>query len=236
MLFFRKKNRVQRVDSQHKKMKTFKRGNKSNDRGGKREFGGRSSNKRGFGGGDRGAVMTTVTCSDCRKECEVPFKPTGNRPVYCSDCFRNHDSEGGSTRSGGNNFKKPSFGGKRDSSFMSRDKQMFNATCDKCARQCEVPFKPTGDKPVYCSDCFEKGGSSINRNNNDKPSNQYKEQFDALNNKLDKILKLLAVPTPAKEEIKEIIINKKEEVVEKKGKTKKVTTKKVSDKKKKIKK
>ncbi len=39
----------------------------------------------GFGGGQR--EMFKVTCSDCKKECEVPFKPSGDRPVYCKDCF-----------------------------------------------------------------------------------------------------------------------------------------------------
>ncbi len=29
-------------------------------------------------------------CSDCKKECEVPFKPTEGRPVYCRDCFSKH--------------------------------------------------------------------------------------------------------------------------------------------------
>jgi len=213
-------------------MKTFKRGNKSSDKGGKREFSGRNSNKRSFGG-DRGAVMTTVTCSDCRKECEVPFKPTGNRPVYCGDCFRNHDNDGGSARSNRGNFKKSGFGGKRDSSFMSRDKQMFSVTCDKCARQCEVPFKPTGDKPVYCSDCFEKNGSAINRSN-DKPTNQYKDQFDSLNEKLDRILKLLTSMTPP-EEKSATVSEKKELVVGKKEKAKKAVTKKATAKKKKTK-
>jgi len=215
-------------------MKIFKRGNKSSERSEGRRFGGRDSDKRSFGG-DRGSVMSKVICSDCKKECEVPFKPTGNRPVYCSDCFRNHESDGGSARSSGNNFRKPSFGGKRNSSFISRDKQMFNATCDKCARQCEVPFKPTGDKPVYCSDCFEKGGSAINRSN-DKPVSQYKEQFDALNAKLDKILKILIPVVPTKEEKKDIVILQKEEVSEKKGKSKKVAAKKSTEKKKKTKK
>ena len=28
-----------------------------------------------------------VICSDCNKECEVPFKPSGDRPVYCKECF-----------------------------------------------------------------------------------------------------------------------------------------------------
>ena len=57
-------------------------------------------------------------------------------------------------KSGG--FKKPSFGrssGGRD----SRPHQMYSATCAKCRKSCEVPFRPNGEKPVLCRDCF--GGS-----------------------------------------------------------------------------
>ncbi|MDP2919629.1 MAG: zinc-ribbon domain containing protein [Dehalococcoidia bacterium] len=32
--------------------------------------------------------MFTVTCSACGKSTEVPFQPRGDRPVYCSDCYR----------------------------------------------------------------------------------------------------------------------------------------------------
>jgi len=32
-------------------------------------------------------VLHKTICADCRKECEVPFKPSGNRPVYCRECF-----------------------------------------------------------------------------------------------------------------------------------------------------
>ncbi len=32
--------------------------------------------------------MFTVTCSACGKSTEVPFEPRGDRPVYCSDCYR----------------------------------------------------------------------------------------------------------------------------------------------------
>jgi len=32
--------------------------------------------------------MFRAICADCQKECEVPFKPTGERPVYCKECFR----------------------------------------------------------------------------------------------------------------------------------------------------
>lgn len=32
--------------------------------------------------------MHKATCSECKKECEVPFKPVEGRAVYCKDCFR----------------------------------------------------------------------------------------------------------------------------------------------------
>ncbi|UCB42857.1 MAG: zinc-ribbon domain containing protein [Dehalococcoidales bacterium] len=32
--------------------------------------------------------MFPVVCVDCGKETEVPFEPRGDRPVYCSDCYR----------------------------------------------------------------------------------------------------------------------------------------------------
>lgn len=38
----------------------------------------------------------------------------------------------------------------------NRDRQMFRATCSECGKPCEVPFRPTGDKPVFCNDCFNK--------------------------------------------------------------------------------
>ena len=34
--------------------------------------------------------MHKAVCADCGKECEVPFKPSGDRPVYCRDCYRKH--------------------------------------------------------------------------------------------------------------------------------------------------
>jgi len=45
---------------------------------------------------DSRGESTTVTCSDCGTECQVPFVPRTNKPVYCSDCFRQNkpqDSE-----------------------------------------------------------------------------------------------------------------------------------------------
>ncbi len=41
--------------------------------------------------GNRGPrEMHKVTCADCGKETEVPFKPDGTRPVYCRDCYQKH--------------------------------------------------------------------------------------------------------------------------------------------------
>jgi CxxC-x17-CxxC domain-containing protein len=40
-----------------------------------------------------------------------------------------------------------SFGGPRE---------MHKAKCSECGNECEVPFKPTEGKPVYCKECFAK--------------------------------------------------------------------------------
>ena len=66
--------------------------------------------------------------------------------------------------------------------------EMFETTCDKCKKTCEVPFRPSGGKPVYCSDCFRKNESYEPRNDSrSSPS----PNLDEINRKLDKILKLL---------------------------------------------
>ncbi|MCM8812371.1 MAG: DNA-directed RNA polymerase [Candidatus Omnitrophica bacterium] len=46
-----------------------------------------------FGGRPR--EMHKTTCSECKKECEVPFKPSGDRPVFCKDCFSKRNDGGG---------------------------------------------------------------------------------------------------------------------------------------------
>ena len=146
------------------------------------DFKKRKSGGRDFRDRDRRRPqMYEAICSECGKRCEVPFKPTGDKPVYCSECFESH---------GGN--QRQERGGRDRSRFQ--EKRMFDAVCDKCGKRFELPFKPTGEKPVYCNECFDKGGSS-----NEKRADQYKEQFDMLNAKLDMIIKTLSSST--KEEI-----------------------------------
>lgn len=51
----------------------------------------RAARKRSrYGGGER--QMHDAVCAECGAETKVPFKPTGERPVYCSDCFKNRRS------------------------------------------------------------------------------------------------------------------------------------------------
>lgn len=190
-------------------------GNKGGARSNKR-FGGHSGGdnggrfeKRGFGGGRSGGrdgvrSMHKATCGDCGNTCEVPFKPTGDRPVFCNDCFRK-DGEGSNRRpereyeensfgrSSSRNFGRDSF---RDS-YRDSKPAMHQAVCDECGVKCEVPFKPSEDKPIFCSDCFKReGGANNSRSNNsdrggNKGGDQFKEQLDILNIKLDRILKIL---------------------------------------------
>ena len=35
-----------------------------------------------------------------------------------------------------------------------RERNLTQAVCAKCGKECEIPFRPTGDRPVYCRDCF----------------------------------------------------------------------------------
>jgi len=68
-------------------------------------------------------------------------------------------SAGGSSyggASGGSSYGGSS-GGYRDRG----PREMFSATCSSCGKEAQVPFQPSGDKPVYCSECFQqRGGGS----------------------------------------------------------------------------
>ena len=80
-----------------------------NCRAAKREQRGESSYSGGSsGGGGYGGQreMFSATCASCGKEARVPFEPRGDKPVYCSDCFR---SQQGSYSGGGGS--RGSYGG-----------------------------------------------------------------------------------------------------------------------------
>ena len=100
-----------------------------------------------------------------------------------------------------NNFNRGSRSdGRRD--FDGGRPTMHQATCDKCGASCEVPFRPSGDKPIFCNNCFDRKGGRDDRPRRADNNQQLKEQLDNINAKLDKILAGLTVPKPAKEVIK----------------------------------
>ena len=68
------------------------------------------------------------------------------------------------------------------------EKRMHTATCAKCGEQCKVPFRPSGGKPVYCSNCFRKNGDY-----GPKQPAPSKSELDQINKKLDKIMKALKI-------------------------------------------
>ena len=47
----------------------------------------RKQNSTGRGPRSQQREMHPATCADCGVETQVPFRPSGDRPVYCRDCF-----------------------------------------------------------------------------------------------------------------------------------------------------
>ena len=168
-------------------MKNFKSARKPGGFGGRDSFRGNGGDRGGFGRPQRGgfgghnserSTMYPAVCSECGNDCEVPFRPNGNKPVLCSTCF--------SQQKGGNDH--PSFS-HRDRDFSAPERTMFKAICQECGANCEVPFRPTAGKPIFCSDCFR--GSEKPSFNKNKSADINNSQLDALNAKLDQILSLL---------------------------------------------
>ncbi len=95
----------------------------------------------------------TLTCRDCDKDftfsaSEQDFfaeKGFTNEPGRCPDCRaarKQQNSGGGYSRGGGGGFQQR--------------REMHPATCAECGKETQVPFRPSGDRPVYCSDCFSR--------------------------------------------------------------------------------
>lgn len=114
--------------------------------------------------------------------------------------FKRTDERRPARRFGGGRFGRDSgessrrFGGRsggrfgRDSGRSRREPpEMHEVVCDKCGKNCTVPFKPTSSKPVYCSDCFKKEPNG--RSNCSCTA----EDIAKINQKLDKIMLALKI-------------------------------------------
>jgi len=97
--------------------------------------------------------------------------------------------DGGRDRFGGD---RGGFGRPRD----RRDMAPCDAVCAKCGKNCKVPFKPTGDKPVYCSECYSgqrefRNAPSFGGSAPAQTLGVTAEQFKQLSKKVDRILEML---------------------------------------------
>src|SRR6478672_2301419 len=105
----------------------------------------------------------TLTCSDCGQEFAFTaseqqfYSDRGfTEPRRCPSCrasrkaARGDSGGGGGYSSGGGGGYSSGSGG-----YDRGPREMFSATCSSCGKEAQVPFRPNGSKPVYCSDCFK---------------------------------------------------------------------------------
>jgi len=144
----------------------------------------------------------------------------------------NRDRRGGNDRGRGRSGGGRSFGGggRRGGlgNAYGEEKKMYDTICDNCGKECQVPFRPTGEKPVYCSDCFEEmngGGREFRddfaprkprREFSDEPKHapsvntkELEEMMLKLDKKLDLVVNLLEIIS--KKKTVRVKMKKKEE-------------------------
>jgi CxxC-x17-CxxC domain-containing protein len=106
---------------------------------------------------------TTLTCRDCQQaftftsgEQEFYASRGYSEPSRCPDCRAQRKAERNADGGG-------SYGGS-SGGYGGGAREMFSATCSSCGQEARVPFQPSGDKPVYCSNCFsQRGGGAGGR-------------------------------------------------------------------------
>jgi CxxC-x17-CxxC domain-containing protein len=107
---------------------------------------------------------TTLTCRDCGQaftftsgEQDFYAARGYSEPGRCPDCRAARKAERGGG-GGGGGYSSYGSGGGYSGARGGGAREMFSATCSSCGKEAQVPFQPSGDKPVYCSDCFQRRG------------------------------------------------------------------------------
>ena len=80
----------------------------------------------------------TLVCKDCGAEFVFT---AGEQEFYAEKGFQHEPQRCKTCRAAKKNAQKGA-------------REMFSAVCAECGKECQVPFKPTEGKPVYCSECF----------------------------------------------------------------------------------
>jgi CxxC-x17-CxxC domain-containing protein len=88
----------------------------------------------------------TLSCKDCGSD----FVFTANeQEFFASKGFTNEPGRCPACRAA-KKAQNPGRGG-----YQGGERQMHHAVCQSCGADTTVPFKPSGDKPVYCRDCYQ---------------------------------------------------------------------------------
>lgn len=109
----------------------------------------------------------TIVCADCGQEftftaSEQAFyaeKGFTDAPKRCKSCRqarkaqRNAPSYGDDSYGGGGSYGGYGGGG-GGGGYDRPPRQLYDAVCADCGKTAQVPFQPTGSRPVYCNDCF----------------------------------------------------------------------------------
>lgn len=96
-------------------------------------------------GAPRQMYEVNEKCAECGTAItSLPFQPSGDKPLYCSQCLR---AKRGDRRSAGG------FGNRGGMVKKMYDVDLNCADCG--AHITQLPFlpKPDSDKPIYCMEC-----------------------------------------------------------------------------------
>lgn len=74
-------------------------------------------------------------------------------PKRCPSCRAERRNNAGGGSYGGSSYGGSSYGS--GGGYSRPQRQMFSTTCAQCGQEALVPFEPRGDKPVYCSNCYQ---------------------------------------------------------------------------------
>jgi CxxC-x17-CxxC domain-containing protein len=98
----------------------------------------------------------TLTCADCGQaftftasEQQFYADRQFSEPRRCATCRAARKASRGDAGNAGYGDS-----GSTSHGYDAGPREMFSATCSTCGREARVPFRPSGAKPVYCSDCF----------------------------------------------------------------------------------
>ena len=97
----------------------------------------------------------TLTCRSCGSSFVFT---SGEQTFYSSRGLQNEPGRCPSCRDARRSGPAQSDSYVRYGAFASfggrTPRQMHPATCERCNQLTEVPFRPRGERPVYCSECF----------------------------------------------------------------------------------